>query len=220
MTQYAQWMWNMDLDPRFSEYNRLHDSPHPGNNNKPLTGHSFSSILDFSSRLKVSGGISDASPLWVPYLIIKSRSSTVMNLSNQFLPFYSHCHHHISDLHYHNLFCHNTGFMLINPENAIRLIFIKRNSRHVTHLLKIFNSFLQCLQNKVYTSWFRIQSVPCIIIIAGSLVSSQVVGPFLTCVHLKWISSTCNRNLHIQSRIYPYRFYHDSYLPFSIPSII
>lgn len=153
----------MDLDPRFSEYNRLHDSPHPGNNNKPLTGHSFSSILDFSSRLKVSGGISDASPLWVPYLIIKSRSSTVMNLSNQFLPFYSHCHHHISDLHYHNLFCHNTGFTLINPENAIRLIFIKRNSRHVTHLLKIFNSFLQCLQNKVYTSWFRIQSVPCII---------------------------------------------------------
>lgn len=61
-----------------------------------------------------------------------------MDLLNQFIPFYSLCQHHISDLHYHNLFCHNTDFTLINPENAIRLIFIKRNSGHVTHLLKNF----------------------------------------------------------------------------------
>lgn len=102
------------------------------------SGHSFSSILDFSSRLKASGVISDIFLLQVPYLIIKSHSSTVMDLSNQFLPFYSHCHHHISDLPYYNLLSHNTGFTLINPENAIRLIFIKCNSGHVTHLLKNF----------------------------------------------------------------------------------
>lgn len=100
------------------------------------SGHSFPSIFDFSSRLKGSGVISDISPLQVPYLTIKSCSSTVMDLSNQFLPFCSHCHYHISDLHYHSLFCHNTGFMLISPENAIRLIFINCNSRHVTHLLR------------------------------------------------------------------------------------
>lgn len=163
----------MDLDPRFSEYNRLHDSPHPGNNNKPLTGHSFSSILDFSSRPKVSVVISDVSPLQVPYLIIKSRSSTVMDLPNQFLPFYSHCHHHISDLYYHNLFCHNTGFTLINPENAIRLIFIKRNSRHVTHLLKNFQQLPPMpteLKSMLLSLEFK--TFPCIIIIVDCLVSS------------------------------------------------
>lgn len=104
--------------------------------NHGQSGHSFPSIHDFSSSLKVSGVITDVSLLQVTYLIIKSCSSTVMDLSDQFLPFYSHCHHHISDLHYHNLFCHNTGFTLINPENAIRLIFIKRNSGHVTHLFR------------------------------------------------------------------------------------
>lgn len=61
-----------------------------------------------------------------------------MDLLNQFTPFCSLPQRHISDLHYHNLLCHNTDFMLINPENAIGLIFIKRNSWHVTHLLKNF----------------------------------------------------------------------------------
>jgi hypothetical protein len=139
-TGYAQQMWNMNLDPRFLECNRLHDSQHSGDNNKPLTVRTFflfhtwfpiqaQSVWTHLWHLPTSG----------PYLIIRSRSSTVMDLSNQFLPFCSHCHHHISDLHYHNLFCHNTGFTLINPENAIRLIFINCNSGHVTHLLKNFN---------------------------------------------------------------------------------
>lgn len=125
----------MDLDPRFLECSWLYNSQDPGDNSKPLTGHFFSF---HTWSLKVSRVISDVSLLQVPYLIIKSRSPTVMDLSNQFLPFYSHCHHHISDLHYHNLFCHNTGFMIISPENAIRLVFIKLNSGHVIHLLKNF----------------------------------------------------------------------------------
>lgn len=129
------WVWTQDF------YNAIDYMTHGLQEiiiNHWQSGHSFSSILDFSSKLKVSGVISDVSPLQASYLIITSCSSTVMDLPNQFLPFYFHCHHHISDLHHHNLFCHNTGFTLINPENAIRLIFIKRNSRHVTHLLKIF----------------------------------------------------------------------------------
>lgn len=48
-----------------------------------------------------------------------------MDLLNQFTPFCSLPQRHISDLHYHNLLCLNTDFMLINPENAIGLIFIK-----------------------------------------------------------------------------------------------
>lgn len=131
-------MWYMDLDPWF-----LNAIDYMIHSIQEIIINQWQGILSLPYlisllRLKVSRVISDVSLLQVPYLIIKSRSTIVMDLSNQFLPFYSHCHHHISDLHYHNLFCHNTGFMLINPENAIRLIFIKRNSGHVTHLLKNF----------------------------------------------------------------------------------
>lgn len=176
---YPREMWKVHLDPRLSECNQLLDAQQPEDNDKPLTVTPpfLSLICYFSKRLTACGLIAAISLHRVPYLIINTRSSTVMDLSNQFLPFYSRCHHHISALHCHNLLCHNTGFTLINPENAIRLIFIKCNSGHVTYLLKNFQQFLNALRTKSICLSLEF-SVPVLTVSLGSLFSSLVIDSY------------------------------------------